>query len=333
MQYAQSSKPKLSMTTFVAALLLLVLGTSDALAISGATPDRDDRFPYVVGIKYRKQLTCSGTVLYPRIVVTAAHCVQKELDPRRNLFADQYLPSAQLTVTAVRNGKAETYAVSDVIASPVWRTFVAKPDAGQRYAYDLALIITKKPIDVPNPPSMFSLTEDWPVQTEDLPDAARGDVRDDGTAAWRDTLAEALTQNGILVGFGASDCVAFTRCGGIGARRYRPVRIRNPVDCFNAAVDVHSKTPDSKLEPSVAAVLPLAVWCTDFGVLPGDSGGALLVEGPAGKLYYLGVISSHWGSYAEKATKREVDRRSFATALYPSLDLIAEEARKLGYLP
>jgi hypothetical protein len=333
MQYAQSSKPKLSMTTFVAALLLLVLGTSDALAISGATPDRDDRFPYVVGIKYRKQLTCSGTVLYPRIVVTAAHCVQKELDPRRNLFADQYLPSAQLTVAAVRNGKAETYAVSDVIASPVWRTFVAKPDAGQRYAYDLALIITKKPIDVPNPPSMFSLTEDWPVQTEDLPDAARGDVRDDGTAAWRDTLAEALTQNGILVGFGASDCVAFTRCGGIGARRYRPVRIRNPVDCFNAAVDVHSKTPDSKLEPSVAAVLPLAVWCTDFGVLPGDSGGALLVEGPAGKLYYLGVISSHWGSYAEKATKREVDRRSFATALYPSLDLIAEEARKLGYLP
>ena len=333
MQHAQLCKSKLCMMTAVAALLLLVFATTDALAISGATADRDDRFPYVVGIKYKKRLTCSGTVLFPRIVVTAAHCVQKELDRRRNLFADQYLPSAQLTVAAVRNGKAETFAVSDVIASPVWRKFVAKPDAGQRYAYDLALIITKTPIGVPTPPSMFSLTEDWPVQIQDAPDTARADVRDDGTEAWRDTLAEALTQNGILVGFGASDCVAFTRCGGIGARRYRPVKIRNTVDCFNAAIDLHSKAPNPKIEPSVAAVLPLAVWCTDFGVLPGDSGGALLVEGPAGKLYYLGVISSHWGSYAEKATKRGVERRSFATALYPSLDLIAEEARRLGYLP
>ncbi|MGC2409730.1 MAG: hypothetical protein WA441_07005 [Methyloceanibacter sp.] len=41
--------------------------------------------------------------------------------------------------------------------------------------------------------------------------------------------------------------------------------------------------------------------------MPGDSGSALLIEGPAGKLYYIGVISSHRGSYAEKATKREVD--------------------------
>lgn len=49
------------------------------------------------------------------------------------------------------------------------------------------------------------------------------------------------------------------------------------------------------------------MWCTDFGVMPGDSGSALLIEGPAGKLYYIGVISSHRGSYAEKATKREVD--------------------------
>lgn len=333
MPQAEPCKPKLWMTKFVAALLLLVFVTSDALAISGATPDRDDRFPYVVGIKYKKRLTCSGTVLFPRIVITAAHCVQKELDRRKNLFADQYLPISQLTVAAVRNGKPETYAIADVVASPVWRNFVAKPDAGQRYAFDLALIITKKPIDVPSPPSMLSLAADWPVQTQDVPDAARADVRDDGTEAWREILEEALTHNGILVGFGATDCVAFTRCGGIGVRRYRPVKIRDTVDCFNAAAEFHGKGPRPKIEASVAAVLPLAVWCTDFGVMPGDSGGALLIEGPAGKLYYLGVISSHWGSYAEKATKREVDKRSFATALYPSLDLITGQARKLGYLP
>jgi hypothetical protein len=321
------------MAKSVAAFLLLVFAATEALALSGATPDLNDRFPYVVAIKYRQRFICSGTVLFPRIVVTAAHCVQKKLDMRKNLFADEYLRRSQLTVVAVRNGKPESYAVANVIASPVWRNYVAKPNAGERYAYDLGLIITKDPIDVPTPPSLQSLAADWRVPTHTVPDAAKGDVVDDGTQAWRDTLAEALTRNGIFVGFGATDCSALTRCGGMGIRRYRSVEIRDPVECFNAAIDAHGKPGSPRIEASAAAVLPLAVWCTDFGVMPGDSGGALLIEGPAGKLYYLGVISSHWGSYTEKATKREVDKRSFAAALYPSLDLISEEARKLGYGP
>jgi hypothetical protein len=41
-------KPKLRMTEVVAALLLFVFATTEALAISGATLDRDDRFPYGV---------------------------------------------------------------------------------------------------------------------------------------------------------------------------------------------------------------------------------------------------------------------------------------------
>jgi hypothetical protein len=171
------------------------------------------------------------------------------------------------------------------------------------------------------------------VKRPDRPDAAKVDVMDDDTRGWRELLAEALTRDGVLVGFGATDCTALTRCSSMGTRRYRPVGIRDTVECFNAALTAHGKAGGKKLDAGVAAVLPLAVWCTDFGVMPGDSGGALLIEGPGGKLYYLGVISSHWGSYAEKATKREVDKRSFATALYPSLDLIFEKARKLGYVP
>ena len=127
------------MAKSVAAFLLLVFAATEALALSGATPDLNDRFPYVVAIKYRQRFVCSGTVLFPRIVVTAAHCVQKELDMRKNLFADEYLRRSQLTVVAVRNGKPESYAVANVIASPVWRNYVAKPNAGERYAYDLGL--------------------------------------------------------------------------------------------------------------------------------------------------------------------------------------------------
>jgi hypothetical protein len=42
------------------------------LWLSGATTDSGDRFPFVVEVKYQEKLICSGTALFPRIVVTAA---------------------------------------------------------------------------------------------------------------------------------------------------------------------------------------------------------------------------------------------------------------------
>ena len=64
--------------------------------------------------------------------------------------------------------------------------------------------------------------------------------------------------------------------------------------------------------------------------MPGDSGGALLVEGARGQLYYLGVISAQQGLEIAASAS---ERRSLATALYPSLGFIADRARALGYLP
>ena len=43
------------------------------------------------------------------------------------------------------------------------------------------------------------------------------------------------------------------------------------------------------------AGLRFSVWCIDSSVLPGDSGGALLVEAPDGTLHYAGVISAGSG--------------------------------------
>ena len=62
------------MRTLIAALFLafsLIL-ISSATALSGATTDSGDRFPFVVEVKYQEKLICSGTALFPRIVVTAA---------------------------------------------------------------------------------------------------------------------------------------------------------------------------------------------------------------------------------------------------------------------
>lgn len=66
-------------------------------------------------------------------------------------------------------------------------------------------------------------------------------------------------------------------------------------------------------------------------MLPGDSGGALMIEGPRGELYYLGAISARQGRGVALATA-VTGKRSLATALYPSFDFILAEARKLGYV-
>ena len=64
--------------------------------------------------------------------------------------------------------------------------------------------------------------------------------------------------------------------------------------------------------------------------MPGDSGGALLVEGAQGQLYYLGVISAQQGLFPK--SPRALPRDA-AWPLYPSLGFIADRARALGYVP
>ena len=86
------------------------------------------------------------------------------------------------------------------------------------------------------------------------------------------------------------------------------------------------------LPPDFTAVLPLAVWCMESSVMPGDSGGAVLVEGAQGQLYYLGFISAQQGLFPEIGASAS-ERRSLATALYPILGFIADRARSLGYVP
>ena len=133
----------------------------------------------------------------------------------------------------------------------------------------------------------------------------------------------------MLVAFGADKCSSLGQCGDAGIRRYLPISIMASADCFN---DSRGRPRYPPLPPELTAVLPLAVWCMESSVMPGDSGGALLVEGAQGQLYYLGVISAQRGLFPEIAANAS-ERRSLATALYPSLGFIADRARALGSLP
>ena len=201
------------MRTLIAALFLGFSSISSAMALSGATVDSGDRFPFVVEVKYQDNLICSGTVLFPRIVVTAAHCIQEKVQFRGGEFyADSYLHPAELTVTVTHHGSSEDHAVAAVDASPVWRGLEAD-SAGQRFAHDLALIVTKEPIDVGLPPSFDKLADDETMGPEILSVRPSDAAVTPRYEALRGVLETGLSHRGVLVAFGAD------KCSSLGAMR------------------------------------------------------------------------------------------------------------------
>jgi hypothetical protein len=276
--------------------LFLVAAPQAASALSNAAADSSDRFPFVVEIRLQSRLICSGTVLYPRIVVTAAHCLQQKIFLRgMQLYTDEYLDPAELAVSVVRNHRTESYAVAETVVSPNWRTLI-RENSIQRFPHDLALIVTKEPIGVDAP---LSAVQEWP-QRRTPHDSA------DNTA-----------QNGMLVAFGGERCASASSCEDAGIRRFMPVAIRERSYCFRRASERDQ-------------LGSLSVWCLDSGVMPGDSGGALFVEADGGQLYYVGVISAQQGLPPELSGVASW-RRSLAAGLATSLPFIIEKARELGY--
>lgn len=281
----------------VALFVSTLLGTPGARALPNATPDNADRFPFVVAIEAQGRLICSGTVLYPRIVVTAAHCLQRIMVWRgMRAYVEDYLSPEELTVSVVRGGRAVSYPVDEIAISPGWLQSEASQRSGGRLPYDLALIVTKAPVDVGTP---LAGLDNMPL----TPRSPAGPAR----------------HRGVLVAFGSAQCTLHEGCADAGVRRFLPVVMKDGGRCFK-----------SRRERD--AGLRFSVWCMDSGVMPGDSGGALLVEAPDGTLRYAGVISAQRGGPPAIASAR-VSRQSAAAALELNSDFILEKARALGYAP
>jgi hypothetical protein len=265
-------------------------------------------------------------------------CLQHKVRLPGGLFyIDEFSQPSDLTVTVARDGSVADFDVVDVTVSPKWRAAIAVSNAvaasnrSERFAHDIAMVITKEPIQVGLPPSLLKLAVGTGQEAEEAYCARDklGIGWDSATvdALLRETLTKQLGHRAVVVAFGAEACTSLF-CAQAGTRRYQSVALRNTADCFNDLGK--APQPRDAASDSEAPSLPTAVWCLESSVLPGDSGGALMVEGPRGELYYLGVISAQQGRRIALATA-VTDKRSLATALYPSFDFILAEARKLGY--
>jgi len=260
-----------------------------------AVPDDADRFPFVVAIEADGRLICSGTVLYRRLVVTAAHCLQQLMIVRgMRFYVNDYVRPEALSVRVVQGGAVTSYAVAEVAISPGWLASGTSQQSSARLPYDLALLVTQEPIDVTLPGSGLA----------------------EGAALTPSSPAGPGGHRGVLVAFGGTKCLRSGRCPDAGVRRFVRVAIKDGSVCFKSRLDRQ-------------AGLPHTVWCTDSLVLPGDSGGALLVEASDGTLQYVGVISAQRGLPPEFHSLASW-QQSAAAALAPNRDFILDTARALG---
>lgn len=288
-------------STILARLALLIAATlpgPSVHALPNGIDDRDNRYPFVVEIAQRGRMICSGTVLYPRVVVTSAHCVQHVAQAYgKRIYVDSYLQPDELFVHVFKQGRMRSHAVEAVEIAPEWRENDTSQWRTARLPHDMAILVTAAPIDIELP-----LAETDAIGASLPRPATTGPGR-----------------KGVLVAYGGLSCVAAEDCSSAGVRRYLPVEIKDSAECFKSRLDRE-------------AGLPEALWCLDENVSPGDSGGALLIEDDDAVLRYVGVISAQRGLPPELAAVFG-RRESAATALSANLAFIEGTARSLGYGP
>lgn len=259
------------------ASISFIASQMEALAIIGGQTDEKDKFPYVVMLTYKdksgKDITCSGTAVSKRIVITAAHCVI-------NHEGRKLLPKEGFVSFFNGRSKFREIAIDNYYPDPNFKsTDIAHPNNGFEEGigvteHDFAYVVLSEDAPI----NKFPLTLDAILDKEIVGSLLKRKPIDEMLNAIGDQIGyrvegkfDASSISATIVGFGVVKCDdinARVNCVGAGIRRYTSGRIIHVNRCMlGKRLDLGGD-----------------FWCFDTpggqnrqGGMPGDSGGPLLV--------------------------------------------------------
>lgn len=105
----------------------------NSLAIYGGKPAGEGEWSSTVGLSRAGKLRCTGTVIHPRVVVTAAHCLNKKWAPEEIGIA---VGNGTLGGAVEAQYRAESFGISPLFSRPSGASW-----------NDAAYIVTSEPIE------------------------------------------------------------------------------------------------------------------------------------------------------------------------------------------